>query len=146
MNYQEFQCIVEEKKKQKPILFELEHDKILTKQEIKEFQKKNNIILPEKYCDFLAEYGGGYFGYANIYSLDSNSNFYLLLHRQFSKPEYLPIADNGCGDYYVVKVENNTCFDKIYFYDKETEEIQDTSYEDILEYLLGAGLKISNLK
>lgn len=142
MNYQEFQNIVEEKKKQKPILFQLEHDKIFTPEEIDDFQKKNNITLPETYCSFLAEYGGGYFGYANIYSLDSNSDFYLLAHRQFPKQEFLPMADNECGDYYVFKVENQNCLNKLYFYDHETGEIHNTPYENVLEYLVQAGLRI----
>ena len=46
-------------------------------------------------------YGGGYFGYANIYSLDIDSNFYLLKHNNLPFEKFIRIADNGCGDHYL---------------------------------------------
>lgn len=55
---------------EKPILFGLPHDNIPSVEEISEFEKRYHIQLPEKYKQFLLEYGGGYFGYANIYSLE----------------------------------------------------------------------------
>ena len=53
-------------------------------------------------------------------------------HKSFVPNGYLPIADNGCGDY---------CSDKIYYYTHDSQEITETAYYDILEYLLDVGLK-----
>ena len=54
---------------------------------------------------------------------------------------YLPIADNGCGDFYVLKCNGEYCSDKIYYYTHDSQEITETAYHDILEYLLDVGLK-----
>lgn len=48
---------------------------ILSVREISHFENTVGINLPNKYKEFIASYGGGYFGYANIYSLDENSDF-----------------------------------------------------------------------
>lgn len=99
------------------------------------------MVLPEKYKLFIIEFGGGYFGYANIYSLDNSSNYFIMKHKSFVPNVYLPIADNGCGDFYVVKCNGEYCSDKIYYYTHDSQEITETAYHDILEYLLDVGLK-----
>ncbi|MDE5599263.1 MAG: SMI1/KNR4 family protein, partial [Lachnospiraceae bacterium] len=78
MEYDVFSKLVNDCKEREPILFGLEHDEILSTVEIEKFEEKIHIELPEKYKKFLADYGGGYFGYANVYSLDEGSDFYLL--------------------------------------------------------------------
>lgn len=87
------------------------------------------------------EYGGGYFGYANIYSLDKDSNFYLFNHNDIPITQYLRIANNGCGDDYLLCIENKKCLDQIFFYDHETKKVCDTEFADVLEYLINIGLK-----
>ena len=108
---------------------------------IENFEKRYSIVLPEKYRLFISEFGGGYFGYANIYSLDINSNYFIMKHKLLVPKSYLPIADNGCGDYYVLKCNGEHCSDSVYFYTHDSQEINDTIYHDILEYLLDIGLK-----
>ena len=115
MTYNEFNEIIEKVKKTKPILLELEADKIMSEKDISQFESDNNIVLPEEYKQFLIEYGVGYFGFANIYSLDKDSSFYLLAN-QYAVPEgYLAIADNECGDFYVLKIENGNALGKVFF-------------------------------
>ena len=58
MEYMAFEEFVEKVKKEKPILFELEHDEIPDEKSVKMFQKENNIKLQKKYCDFLMGFGG----------------------------------------------------------------------------------------
>ncbi len=77
-----------------------EHDEILSTDEIEKFEEKIHIEFPEKYKQFLSEYGGGYFGYANVYSLDEGSDFYILHNNDVPVDKYLRIADNDCGDYH----------------------------------------------
>ena len=80
MDFQTFNEVIKKVKTKKPSLFELEHDNIPEMENIINFQKQHKIILPEKYIQFLLSFGGGYFGYANIYSLDKNSSFFIFNH------------------------------------------------------------------
>lgn len=141
MDFGTFNTIVEERRAKKPILFGLEPDKVLSVEEIGRFENTVHIILPDKYKEVVASYGGGYFGYANIYSLDENSDFYLLKHNNLPFENYIKIADNGCGDYYVLCIENGKCLEPLFFYDHESGKAIPTEYEDVFEYLVKVGLK-----
>lgn len=141
MDFYTFNAIVEECMAKKPILFGLEHDKDLSAEEIGRFENTVHIILPDKYKEFIASYGGGYFGYVNIYSLDEDSDFYLLDHNDLPFDKYVRIADNGCGDYYVLCIENGKCLEPLFFYDHESGSVIQTEYMDIFEYLVKVGLK-----
>ena len=103
-------------------------------------RKQYQILLPEKYIQVLLNFGGGYFGYANIYSIDKDSYFFIFNHNPVKVENLLFIADNGCGDYYALRVDNNKCSDKIVFYEHESNTVQDTDFSDILEYLVKVGL------
>lgn len=141
MEYDLFRNNVQQVKAKKPILFALETDTPPSIDKIEDFEKIYRMVLPEKYKLFIMEFGGGYFGYANIYSLDNSSNYFIMKHKSFVPNGYLPIADNGCGDFYVLKCNGEYCSDKIYYYTHDSQEITETAYHDILEYLLDVGLK-----
>ncbi|MBD5453874.1 MAG: SMI1/KNR4 family protein [Lachnospiraceae bacterium] len=142
MEYGVFSKLVNDCKEKEPILFGLEHDEILSIDEIEEFEEKIHIELPEKYKKFLSEYGGGYFGYANVYSLDEGSDFYLLHYNDVPVGKYLRIADNGCGDYYLLLVDDKKCSEQLYFYEHDEAAVCAAEYADILEYLVKEGLGI----
>lgn len=141
MDFELFNEITAEYKHKKPILFALEHDKIISAEEAGRFEQTIQLELPPKFKQFLLEYGGGYFGYANVYSLDKDGFFYLLKYNDPPIDRYLRIADNGCGDSYLLSIDNQKCLDRVLFYDHETKNVCETEYADILEYLIAAGLK-----
>lgn len=141
MEYDVFEKIVDESRKKYPILFALEQDEIPSREQIEVFEIKQNIVLSEKYRKVLLQFGGGYFGYANIYSLDSKSDFYLLHHNKRPIEHALYIADNGCGDRYFLQVENKTCLEQVFYFEHDTGTVLRTKYADILEYLVEVGLK-----
>lgn len=143
MDFQTFNKIIKRVKAKEPLLFELEHDDIPAMETIINFQKQHKIILPEKYIQFLLSFGGGYFGYANIYSLDENSYFFIFNHNPAIIKDLLFIADNECGDYYAFRVQDNKCSEEIVFYDHEDNTIKDTDFSDVLEYLVKIGLNQS---
>ena len=74
MEYDLFRNKVQQVKAKKPILFALETDTPPSIDKIEDFEKIYRMVLPEKYKLFIIEFGGGYFGYANIYSLDNSSH------------------------------------------------------------------------
>lgn len=141
MTHNEFIDIVEQVKKSKPILFELEHDKCVSENEIVCFESANSMILPIEYKQFVLEFGGGYFGFVNMYSLDLDSSFYLLANQNGIPDGYLAISDNGCGDYYVIKFNTGNVASKVMFFEHESQKIVETDYEDIYEYLVVEGLR-----
>lgn len=137
-----FNKIVADCKQRKPVLFGLGHDRILSNEEIENFENTFQIALPPKYKDFTLQYGGGYFGYANIYSLDNQSDFYIIKHNATPFEKFLRIADNGCGDYYMLRIESQNCLEQLYFFEHDTKRICATEYNDIFEYLIKVGLKL----
>lgn len=140
MEFEVFEEIAARTREEKPLLFELEHDRVPTEEEIMAFQDRHQILLPEKYRRFLQAFGGGFFGYANVYSLDQNSSFYILRNNPDQLGDLLFVADNGCGDYYAFRMEGRRCGEEIVFCDHETGAAQDTGFGDILEYLVKTGL------
>lgn len=142
MDFEVFNKIADGCKLKKPILFGLGNDRIMSPEGIEGFEHRLQVKLPEKYKQFLLKYGGGYFGYANVYSLDEDSGFYVLNHNDMPVYNHLRIADNGCGDYYLVCIADRKCLEQLYFYDHETRDVHNTEYADILEYLVKVGLKM----
>lgn len=141
MDFARFTEIVRNVQTKHPHFFELEHDKIPTMQDVIAFQEQYQIILPEKYIQFLLNFGGGYFGSAIIYSLDKNSCFSIYNHNPAKAEDLLFIADNECGDYYAFQIENGKCSEEIVFYDHESNTIeQGADFADIFEYLVKTGL------
>lgn len=141
MEFITFNEIVNKTKIEAPILFSLEHDVIPSEEDILKFEEQHNIQLTEKYKQFLLKYGGGFFGYANLYSLDEDSSFYLLNYNDIPLTNILCVADNGCGDYYALKIVETKCQDAILFCEHDTGLLCDTKFFDIFEYLVSVGLK-----
>lgn len=140
MDFETFNEVIKKAKAKEPLLFELEHDVVPTMENIINLQKQYKIILPEKYIQFLLSFGGGYFGYTNIYSLDEDSYFFIFNHNSAIIKDLLFIADNECGDYYAFRIQGNKCREEIVFYDHEDNTIKDTNFSDVLEYLVKVGL------
>ena len=109
MDFKVFKEVVKKVQIKTPFLFELGHDNIPTAEDIIAFQKQHKILFPEKYIQFLSNFGGGYFGYTNIYSLDRDSHFFVFNHNPSILEDLLFIADNGCGDYYAFRIQNSRC-------------------------------------
>ena len=120
----------------------MEHDTIPSQDDIIKFEEQNNVHLTEKYKQFLLKYGGVFFGYANLYSMDKDSNFYILNYNRIPLTNTLYIADNGCGDYYALNIVDTKCQDAIIFYEHDTGLLSDTKFSDIFEYFVNVGLKI----
>ena len=140
MDFKEFRSIVDKVKVEHAVLLGLDYDTIPSIEEIYSFEKEYKIQLPEKYIQFLLHYGGGYFGYANIYSLDKNSYFYLANDNKKRLDKLLFIADNECGDYYAFCIECGKCEEAVVFYNHDENTICDTEFSDIFEFLIKIGL------
>ncbi len=150
MSFEEFMSIFYFKKKEKPIWFELEMDRQATEQELIEIEELLNITLPIEYKQFVSTFGGGYFAFTEIYSTDSESDWYII--KQNNLLELLRtngvvvFSSNGAGDYYGFKESNRKCENKIVFYNHETREIQETPYKNLFDFVVDVGFKQLNKK
>lgn len=138
MDFQEFKKFVTKAKLENPVWFGMEPDQAPSEIDIKEAEKKLGKELPQDYKDFLCEYGGGYFVFSNVYSLEERSAWNLIdINNEYSniREEYILISENGVGDHYGFISLNGVCAPQIYFFDHETEQWNSTQYSNIFEYL-----------
>ena len=142
MIYTEFIKKIELTKERKPLLFQLEQDAVASELDIEESEKHYGILFPESYKRVLMDFGGGYFGYIIIYSLDEKGLFYL--HNYVSKAmlkefSMLPVIDLETGDYIGFDIENNKCTENLVIWMHE-EKKKEKLNSDFYELLIDMGL------
>lgn len=140
MNMKEFQEIVKEKEEGNPIMFGLPSDNIATAQDIEMIERYYSLVMPICYKQFIQKYGGGYFAFIVVYSLDENSPFFIKRNVTLDfidKNKYLPVIDLETGDTIGFRIVNGICDEKMAIYNhekKELNEIEMDFYNVILKY------------
>lgn len=144
MEFSAFLSIVSEAKVKKPVLFALETDPPATEVDISGAEARLSVQFPLEYKDFLRRFGGGFFGFTNVFSVLASSPWYVV-DRNFASgvplQEFLAISDNGVGDYYGFSVANAVCGSHVAFLDHETRAVVSTPHSDLFEYLVVVGLE-----
>ena len=128
MNIEEFEALVQELKINNPKIFGLESDAKPTIEEIKLIEEYYEISLPTSYKEFLKKYGGGYFAYLVVYSMDDQSFFYLrnnVMKELIKINKFFPVIDFETGDLAGFKIINDVCEDMIMLYNHEDNVIND---------------------
>lgn len=145
MDYTEFVDITNQVKEKNEIIFGINSCEKVDDETINCFKSTYGVELPQDYIDFLKEYGTGYFVFTTVYSINQNSEWSLsdTIYRNYLSKNFFPFSDNGCGDYYGFSVNNGVCEDIVYFYDHETNCVEETKYKNIFEYLIEVGLKVN---
>ncbi len=146
MNFFEFKELIDQTRKRKPILFGLKSDRTATQEQIEYAENLLGIIMPESYKQFLREYGGGYFGFAKVYSLDESGPNYICAWNDSQKIHasgYVAAIDLEDGDTAGFCVKNGVCGEEIYYFDHENGEITKSPYDDFFSFIVSGGLKLS---
>ncbi|MBD5136859.1 MAG: SMI1/KNR4 family protein [Lachnospiraceae bacterium] len=144
MNKKEFEELMLRVKTKNPRIFGLDSDCKPTVEDIEMMEKYYNIVFSKSYKDFLLQYGGGYFAFTIVYSLDKQSCFYIKnnVSVEFVKDNKIfPIIDFETGDLAGFKVYNGRCEDTIVLYNHEEKRTSDTKlnfYDALGKY----GLKL----
>lgn len=144
MNFNSFKKLVEEAKKDHPVWFGIESDKYYDAVIVSEAEVKLGSLLPDDYKNFIKEYGGGYFGFSNVYSLEQGSDWNLVdLNYQYNnfRDCYVLFSENGSGDFYGFKSNDGICESNVCFYDHESQAWQLTKFKNLFEYLAIFALK-----
>ena len=139
-------------------------DRPASRVELREAERQLRCKLGAKYAAFLLEYGGGNVGSENIYSVQPGSRWNIVdMHKDRNRIRsllsrntvdknkdrgparfllnrgYLAFSENGCGDYYVFRIENGQAQEKVLWWDHETDTIcnlDDIEAEDILDLII----------
>lgn len=138
MDFKAFRELVEKTMSDHPVWFGIESDESPTDTMIAEAEKRLSVELPEDYKNFINAYGGGYFAFSNVYSLEVGSDWNLVdVNYKYDtlRKGFVLFSENGAGDFYGFKVESDGCKSEIYFFDHEVEIWQETSYSNLFEYL-----------
>ena len=144
MNYIEFKDVLDSIKRERPILFQLEHDKSVPDEIVNQCEKYYGVRFPDSYRDFVKEIGGGYIGFLLIYSLDEYGRFYLLDHvsnDMVDKTGILSVIDLETGDYIGYMIEDDVCKEEMVIWLHEENEIKKLD-KGFFEIILEKGLKL----
>ena len=144
MDLHEFSKIVDQKKKDHPSWFEGETDSLENGSNIRNAEVALGLVLPETYKLFFKYYGGGYFAFTNIFSVDNDGEWNIVDKNDEAK-SYLPqnfvaISDDETGGLYGYVTVEGKCREGICYWDHDCGEIGGPVYEDVFEYVVAVGL------
>lgn len=144
MNLKEFEELTQKVKAENLKWFGLESDGIPTVENIELLEKYYGIEFPDNYKAFILQYGGGYFAFTIVYSIDKRSSFYIKnnVEVEFVKEKnFLPIIDFETGDMAGVKINNGICEELMSLYDHEEDVIIDLNL-NLFDALAKYGFKL----
>jgi hypothetical protein len=103
------------------------------------FEHVHNIRLPQQYRYVATRVGAGDVGYANLFSV--GAGYFSIAAQRATTPalpsDFIPVSDNGCGDFYGFVVRGGICAPEVYFADHESEyQVSKTEFSDLYEYLV----------
>ena len=104
-----------------------------------------SVRFPDEFRVFLSEYGGGYFAFTNVFSVDPNSEWNIEVRNAQLSPElrrsFLAISDPGTGDYYGFRLNGGTAMPAVSMFDHDSQTLKETGYGDLFEFLSNVGLQ-----
>jgi hypothetical protein len=113
--------------------------------EVNEIESMLGYNLPRNYIDFCMNFGGGYFGYLAILSLDRNGKWYLgdvLAQLPNYFPTHLvPFCDDQTSGYYCFKIDSGIASEEIYHIDS-TGLIMKLYFSNFFDFLLANAYSI----
>jgi hypothetical protein len=146
MDHITFDKIVGLAQKKSPLWFELSKDnRLLTTSEIEKIENNKNIIFDDQYKRFITKYGVGLFAFAEVYSPLLNGALSLWEEKsKYSLPaNFIPISDNGCGDYLGFIINDGRCSVQLYWADHENNySIEKVAYNSFYDFIIQKGLNV----
>lgn len=103
-----------------------------TIENIKQIETHLNAKLPSIYTQFQKKFGGGNFGYTELFSIVPESEYYLFSIENniaITNQGFFPILDDQTGGIYCFKKHKNNFSDKIYYLDISLRETPAYSIE-----------------
>jgi hypothetical protein len=144
MEWDAFRARVSQLKKQNPVWFGLESDPPASEHAIALAETALGVILPQSYRQFVREFGGGYFAFASVFSVEPGSDWNVVdRNRDRAGGGFVRVSDSGCGDYYGFMASGGECEERIHLADHEARgQVRATEYRDLFELLAAVALKL----
>lgn len=106
--------------------------------ELREYERAHGYTFPPEYVHVATTCGFGQFGFADVFSIRPGD--WSIDDQRASTPglpaNFVPISDNGCGDFYGYEVASGKCEPVMVFADHETGyQLTTTEFGDLYEYL-----------
>jgi len=143
MTFAEFASMVERLKVSRPQWFELDSDPPATIDQVQAAERSLGVEFPVEYVSFLQRYGGGYFAFGNVFSVDEASDWSVVVRNReggFVDRGFLAVSDNGVGDCYGFPIHGKLCMSQIAFWDHETSQVSPL-YDGFVDFLVAVALK-----
>ena len=131
--------------KEKPKWFGLGADRRPSDQEVTSAERVLGVTLPNEYKDFVRVYGGGYFAFANVLSLDAESDWNLLSFNEkyeSLRADHVIFSDTGAGDFYGFRYVGGSCGSEVYLFDHDDAAWRATEYSNLFMWLRAKALKL----
>ena len=140
MSPEDFDELIAEIKEEDPEQLDSEffvRDKALKEDKLAKFEQKAGFTFPEEYRVFIKRFGAGDIGTITVLSPDPESDFTLWKGEEpFEKTTWIPVVDDGKGNYYGFVVESGTCSKEVWFADQDLGyELSGTDYGDFYELI-----------
>jgi hypothetical protein len=138
MTLEEFRALVAQARRERPIWFALDSDRPATEEEIAQAERELASTLPEQYRSFVKEFGGGIFAFANVLSVQPDSELNIV---DFNRRDeligsgFVAVSDPHTGDRYGFRCEGKTCRSEVWVYDHDDRQWSRTPFNDLFEFL-----------
>lgn len=141
MTFDEFVTVSSAAEQKRPTLFATENDPPATRIEIDMAERDLGRSLPVDYLNFIARFGGGYFGLANVFSVHAGSEWNLVERQKWvrQRQPFLAISDDEAGGFYGYADDTSRIF---YLYPSEAEAAT-LAYDDLFDFLTKTALRAS---
>jgi hypothetical protein len=139
MTLEEFRQIHNRYRQEKPKLFLLASpDRRATEAQLQKVESELGVKLSAQLREFLTDFGGGTFGFANVFSVDSDGEFYLP-EKNKEAAEYLPpgllaFSDDFAGGYYVLRVTDGRADAPVFYWNSDGGLVE-TEFDDVFQFV-----------
>ncbi|GAA2589265.1 hypothetical protein GCM10010435_79780 [Winogradskya consettensis] len=101
--------------------FALVEGRTATADEIAVVERRLGIALPEKYKAFIVRFGGGMFGYVELFPVVAEPQEYgddlcTVNDQEFPDRSFVAVAAVGTGDHWGFPVEDGRCLEQVWFH------------------------------
>ena len=112
--------------------------------DIQRAESELNIVLPEKYKEYMLKHGGGQLLFLDVLpvvSLDGRMEDLIEANQaDYREFGFVAVAPVGTGDYWGFSLDSNVCREEIYFRFHE-DGITERVADDFLEFLAAIALR-----
>jgi hypothetical protein len=118
---------------------------VATAGEIADVERRMGVIFPDKYKIFMIRYGGGEFGFVDLFPVVTGGqmhedDLWTVNSREFPDRSFVAVAPVGTGDYWGFPVTDGRCHGEIWFHFHDAGAPQFEA-ADFLEFVANHGLK-----